>query len=556
MISPHDIIEGYSKLPQSATEQAKTTENNIFGSPWLMDTLSLLGKSYFSQIDTNNTISSEFANIHYGRSISVAVVDFTPDIYTQLGETILNRQGKIGIDVLGNQTVFTSRVNNLEEESKIRHATGFLSSFYESEVIEQFTGLQAVSTAEVLNISSERNIEILYLSSANISELNNSKLSDQNKVDITKLINEGNYVTVPSEEISIGNWSGTGYIVYDPVTDLNSYIINTNLNGGQLCSWVGLAYLGDILATVVECIWAFDLIMFGATILGAGLIFLSGPIGIAVASIVLGLGLIVSGAFYLKNIGDRLYESTELMNAYIDGDETAGEYLKLKSALHVGGVATGHFGGKLLAKPISKVFAKFHLEEKVGRLVSNAFANTPGGYTQAIDILNRISPKYTKMLSYLVGKYGSGLSSEIANAYVADGIGGVEKLLERESLFDELAQAGEKFTKENTLWITRNADGKICWLETGTDSAGFQHILKRHMNGVQNDFAVFGIATESELLNFLNSTVSTQIPVGTIGSGGTVYQVGDKYLNVVISSNGFIVNAYNVTHDIARIIFY
>lgn len=34
------------------------------------------------------------------------------------------------------------------------------------------------------------------------------------------------------------------------------------------------------------------------------------------------------------------------MNSYIDGDETAGEYLKLKSALHVGGVATGHFGGK------------------------------------------------------------------------------------------------------------------------------------------------------------------------------------------------------------------
>ena len=42
------------------------------------------------------------------------------------------------------------------------------------------------------------------------------------------------------------------------------------------------------------------------------------------------------------------------------------------------------------------------------------------------------------MLSYLVGKYGSGLSSEIANAYVAEGIGGVEKLLERESLFDEV----------------------------------------------------------------------------------------------------------------------
>lgn len=39
--------------------------------------------------------------------------------------------------------------------------------------------------------------------------------------------------------------------------------------------------------------------------------------------------------------------------------------------------------------------------------------------------------------------------------------------------------------------------------------------------------------------------------------GGTVYQIEDKYLNVVISSNGFIVTAHPITSlvDIAKIIF-
>jgi len=439
MISPHDIAANYSKLPKNIDEQSKINQSNIFGSAWLMDTLTLIGKSYFSQIDTQNEIISEISDIYYERFISVAVVDFTPDIYSNLNENKLNKQGKIGIDVIGNQTNFISRENNNQNESKTRHSTGFLSSFYESEVIKQFTGLQAVSTAEVLNYSYEKGINILYISSANISELNNSKLSEKNKTDIIELVNKGNYVTVPNEEITISDWKGTGYIVYNPTTDLNEYIINTNLYGGQLCSWVGISFLSDVLVSVVECSWAFELIMLGATILGAGLILLSGPVGIALLGITIGLGLIVGGGFYLKNIGDRLYESTELMGAYIDGDMIAGEKLKTKTAWHVGFVAVGHFGGKLLAKPISSLANKIHLEEKVGRLVSNAFSNTPGGYTQAVDILNSISPKYTELLTYLINKHGSSVANDITKIDDASGTKGVEKAIDVYTSLDDIA---------------------------------------------------------------------------------------------------------------------
>ncbi|MDD6825895.1 MAG: hypothetical protein PUE12_07260 [Oscillospiraceae bacterium] len=91
-------------------------------------------------------------------------------------------------------------------------------------------------------------------------------MNTQNKTDITKYIEEGNYVTVPAEEITVDSWTGTGYIVYNPASGMSTYIINNNLHGGSMVSWIGLSYLCDMMLTVVECAWAFDMIMLGATI--------------------------------------------------------------------------------------------------------------------------------------------------------------------------------------------------------------------------------------------------------------------------------------------------
>ena len=47
------------------------------------------------------------------------------------------------------------------------------------------------------------------------------------------------------------------------------------------------------------------------------------------------------------------------------------------------------------------------------------------------------------------------------------------------------------------------------------------------------------------------------MPIGTYGADGLVYSFGgNKYLNVVIGSNGYIVNAYNVSDKINKIVFF
>ena len=435
IISPYEIAGGYSKLPQTSSAQKKMNESNIYGSREMMNTLTLLGKTYFSQVDTNNAILANFSDMRYERDLSVAVVDFTPHIYNQTGSSPrLYKEGKIGIDVLGNWTLFNSLNGDAEEEAKIRHSSGYLSSFYESESIKQFTGMQTVSTAEVLDKAMEQNVDILYLSKANIGDLEASSLSTQNKADITELINEGKYITVPSAEITIGSWSGTGYIVYDPSTGTNTYIINNNLNGGGLCSWVGLAFLCDIIASVVECTWAFDLIMLGATVLGTGLILLTG--GLALIPLLIagaGLGLIVAGGFYLKNIGDRLYESTELMNAYMDGNEEAGRMMQKKGYIHLG-ITVAFAGASKLAKPISTAFAKTHIGNKMlgagGRYLMDGFANSKYGIIGALDLLNEISPKYAGVLCDFLVEYGTPIADNAAEIYYSGGKEAVEERID------------------------------------------------------------------------------------------------------------------------------
>ena len=125
---------------------------------------------------------------------------------------------------------------------------------------------------------------------------------------------------------------------------------------------------------------------------------------------------------------------------------------------------------------------------------------------------------------------------------------------ETDDLFDQLSKNGTKYTKENTMWIVRKADGSICWLETGDMSSGFKHILNRHP---VSQFSSFNVSSEVGVSSLIYNTVSTKTPIGTYKSGGLVYSFGNqKYLNIVIGSNGYIVDAYNVSNSISGITFY
>ena len=48
------------------------------------------------------------------------------------------------------------------------------------------------------------------------------------------------------------------------------------------------------------------------------------------------------------------------------------------------------------------------------------------------------------------------------------------------NLLDEMANSGAKYNPDDIVAITKTADGKLVWLENGTDTAGLNHIITEH----------------------------------------------------------------------------
>ena len=444
IISPYEIADLYSKLPQTVTEQNKLNSNNIYGSETMMNTLSLIGKTYYSQVDTNNSVLANSSNSYNSRNLSVAVVDYTPEIRTDT-YVRLTGNGKIGIDVIGNRPLFYSRSGISDDESKLCHSAGYLSSYLESAVLEQMTGIRSVSTAEVFSQAAEQGIAIIHVSKDNLNELGNCKISDTNKADITEYANQGMIITVPQEEVTMNEWSGTGYIVYDPQTGTSTYIINNNLNGGSLCLWVTLSFICDLALYFVQCTWAFSMIMMTISIfcLVPFLGWVTAPALIVGA---IGIGSLILSAKFTYEIGCHLRDDTILFMQYMDGDAAAGAQLQLnsvKNALFVGTAV-------LVGKAANSLFAKFQLDKKIGTFFSNAFAKTPGSYEGALDLLLKVSPDNAKLLTLWMAKSGNNAAIVFLRIFKEKGAEGVKSVL---SALDGNGEILGSISKEGNTYI-------------------------------------------------------------------------------------------------------
>ena len=129
-----------------------------------------------------------------------------------------------------------------------------------------------------------------------------------------------------------------------------------------------------------------------------------------------------------------------------------------------------------------------------------------------------------------------------------------------ESLVDELRKNGTKFSREDMVFITRDATGQIVWLESGDKSAGLEHILhgngatKGHAGDFNNAFRL----SEAEIPAYLHRVITygdvvsnrlKSLPNGRMGYT-RVYYYGGRY-NIItgIGTNGFIISAYPTTRS-------
>ena len=111
-------------------------------------------------------------------------------------------------------------------------------------------------------------------------------------------------------------------------------------------------------------------------------------------------------------------------------------------------------------------------------------------------------------------------------------------------LLDELARSGVKYNPDDIVAITKTVDGKLVWLENGTENAGLNHIIAEHAD----DFLNKGI-TQEELPNYIMSALENGKIVGYQGRGAGrpiyefIYKGVIHKIAITVGDNGFIVGA-------------
>ena len=120
--------------------------------------------------------------------------------------------------------------------------------------------------------------------------------------------------------------------------------------------------------------------------------------------------------------------------------------------------------------------------------------------------------------------------SAISSEYISDS----------EQLIQQLEQRHEKITRENIMRIEQLPSGKIVWLETGNERAGFEHILK-HLK----EFEKQGLP-EYELADYIMDALKNGELVGMQGTR-EIYEVTyngiTRRVAITVSDNGFIIGA-------------
>lgn len=123
------------------------------------------------------------------------------------------------------------------------------------------------------------------------------------------------------------------------------------------------------------------------------------------------------------------------------------------------------------------------------------------------------------------------------------------------NLIDELERKGVKIDRNNVIFITKDGAGQIVWLESGTPSAGLEHIIQRHSDDFMDKHGI----KEDDIPLYLKDVFSNGMVVytriinknGHLGFEKLYSCKGQYYLLSGIGTNGFIVSAYPIDTSVA-----
>jgi hypothetical protein len=122
--------------------------------------------------------------------------------------------------------------------------SGYDGSYMENEVFETTYGQPAVSTMRILQWAADQGYPACYISNSISSACPSFNHSSSVMSAVNAALAEGHIVIIPQQDITVDEWSGTGYIDLNPSTGAAGYLISGGLNsteteagGATIKSW-------------------------------------------------------------------------------------------------------------------------------------------------------------------------------------------------------------------------------------------------------------------------------------------------------------------------------
>ena len=191
-----------------------------------------IGISYFSHLD--------FEQALYGKNLQVVDINQPSEalvsadvIPTYLFGTVSKvDEGGVSIDVKRDIDIPLPIDGNMDRSIDYMNVSGLGSSSWESSILGSFFSVPTVSAVKLLNAAYKQGIPIYTITSSNMDTILPQLQVDPSVISaIQNAINAGDEVIISQSNIQYYDWSGVGYIVYDPATGAGGYMISGGLMG-------------------------------------------------------------------------------------------------------------------------------------------------------------------------------------------------------------------------------------------------------------------------------------------------------------------------------------
>ena len=213
------------------------TQTSYYSEEQVCSFLALAGTFYFTLDDGFSNLNSARYNVEESCRTKCAVVGYDINVEENLYGVYTDvLPGSFFIDVNLNTTYSVSREGDQDARNSHVFSSSAMGSVFEGFIWEYYLGHNGISTMHIFSYAVEQGVNLLPIYDYNYDEqmAKLSFLTGSTKSDIRNAVNSGYCVLIPEAEITVNQWTGTGYLIAD-LKDYNHFVyrISGGLNGGS-----------------------------------------------------------------------------------------------------------------------------------------------------------------------------------------------------------------------------------------------------------------------------------------------------------------------------------